>query len=211
MTKQHDRNNRYQTYESETPETHRHEHLQRSLCGTTAGTAGRAGTHYTGVIGEDGHTTVDVRCVGTGKSTADNYRTSPGTCESPENYAPKTATEKVENGQFLFASETDFCEKNRKNPEKYSIFLCDGHVMGKISLIFAKKPDYPVDIHRKLCYNRGIPIGNSPIKTGLESARHTRKPLTANLTKLDSLLSLTISRVDILTSGLSQPTKGATL
>ena len=103
------------------------------------------------------------------------------------------------NRQFPGNSEKIFFLKTLENIES-SRFL------GEIFKNFPNFPEYPVDKHRYSVYNKSIPIGRSQSKTGLESVRRTRKPLTTTLTLVRPLLSENILPIGNLSSSLTYTT-----
>ena len=173
----------------------RHVDVQRSLCGSVERTAGQSRTHHEGTRRKKWSAENNDRGMGKWESLSHN-RTFSRPCGSPRYRNSDTLTEKIAgNGKNLENFGKIFFAETLQNKES-------GDFSERIFNYFTEFSYPPIAKHRIRCYN---------IKhNGLQKRLTASTSLTANLTKLDLLLGLTIPRVGILTSGSSQP-EGRTL
>ena len=87
-----------QTYESPSPQRDRHFDVQRQVRRPATGTQGQAGANHTGTLRKEWGAETNNRGVGEWTFLSGD-RPFPGSCKNLENYSPKTAPERVENGQ----------------------------------------------------------------------------------------------------------------
>ena len=183
-----------QTYESKSPQRDRHVDVQRSLCRKVERTAGQGRTHHTGTRRENGNTTFDDSSVGSWEKPPVSRKISRD-CKSSENNPPKLTPERVDFGENLENFGKIFFAETLQNTES----------SGFSEKILGNFAHPPIAITQNVCYNKGIMVGESPIKNGSLKYWSTSTSLTANLNQLDSLLTLNYTRLVYLTSGSSQP------
>ena len=166
-------------------ESDRHVHVLRQVRSPVEGTAGQAGNHHEGTCRKERDTGKYIATLGVW-STLTGQRELSRSCRSPRSQNGQTLSRKITgNGKNLENFGKIFFAETLENIES-------GGFSERISTFFAEFCPPPIAKLANGSYNRRYKEwGKCPtqIKTGLESAINTRKPLTPNLKPVDLVLS----------------------